>query len=167
MIVPSTMACATSGCMPNACNAQPVPFRLSCTAFTVEEPISRPMQGLAMDPLRFKILARHAEISKNARMELAARPRFDKEAGQRRARCADRSGNPVLLHLGEQRAVADLEQACGMGAISVGDAQGLADELRLQEPDRLLERQGRVCRIALRRAIAAVFESQAGKGALG
>src|SRR5262249_32203620 len=106
MIVPSTIVCGTSGCMPNACSAQPVGLRLSCTAFTHEEPISRPIHCLAMEPLRREILSRRAEISKNW---LASITDFS----------ASLSGNAVLLHLVEQRPVTDLEELCGVRAISL------------------------------------------------
>src|SRR5438105_3578975 len=116
MIVPSTIVCGTSGCMPNACSAQPVPFFLSCTAFTLEEPMSSPMHCLAMDPLRMEILSRPAEISKN------------------------RSGNAVLLHLVEQRAMTDLEQLGGVGAVAGSDTEGSANELLFERPRCLLDR---------------------------
>src|SRR6266478_5099568 len=110
MIVPSTIVCGTSGCMPNACSAQPFVFRLSCTAFTQEEPMSSPMHCFAIEPLRRKILSCRGGISKNSLATLVP------------ASISARSGNSVLLHLVEQRAVADLEQLGRVRAVALRDA---------------------------------------------
>src|ERR1051325_11054651 len=128
MIVPSTMVGGTSGCMPNACSAQPAPFLRSCTALTLLEPISSPMHCFAMAALRPRagavryIVGCSGRISKNA-----------PSPGE--------SADPVLLHLVQQRAVADLQQLGGVRAIPLGYAEGAADEVGLHLTGRPLDRQ--------------------------
>src|SRR5215468_1745131 len=127
MIVPSTIVCGTSGCMPNACSAQPAPFLRSCTALTLLEPMSSPMHCFAM---------------------AASRPRSSGTVQYRRVFSADlqkrdrpaRSADPVLLHLVQQRAVADLQQLGGIGAIPLCYAERAPDQLLLHLARRPLDR---------------------------
>src|SRR3954466_4719266 len=126
MIVPSTIVCGTSGCMPNAWSAQPLVFRLSCTAFTHEEPISSPMHCFAMEPLRRKILSRRAEISKNCRRLIVP-----SSSSLPHTYDFHKSGNAVLLHLVEEGAVADLQQPGRVGPIPLGHAERSSDQVLL------------------------------------
>src|ERR1700733_4986166 len=128
MIVPSTIVCGTSGCMPKPCSPQPVGLRLSCTAFTHEEPISSPIHCLAMEPLRRKILSCPAAISKNCLASISES-------------FADLSGNAVLLHLIEQGAMADLEQLGGVGPVTLRYPKRAANQALFERARRLLDRQ--------------------------
>src|SRR5688572_11549839 len=131
MIVPSTIVCGSNGCMPNACSAQPLPFLRSWTTLTLLEPISRPMHCLPMDPLHdapepsreppLIMVGRSAPISKNCLPQVPtrrARTRFDK------------SGDPVVLHLVEQRPMADFEELGGVGAVSLRRLERAPDQVR-------------------------------------
>src|SRR5262245_42826812 len=63
MIVPSTMVCGTSGCMPKACSATPVRDFLIWTALMLLEPMSSPMHVLAIVPVVGESPLLHATLS--------------------------------------------------------------------------------------------------------